>query len=154
MNASLLPEQTGPQPVKHLVARSLQSAARALGTRDPLPYLDKLIERTFHLPDDDYSYARNSLAPGAVPYEPSFSETEPGKLRFTIEPLGPNASPIARRDEATREMRRLVSPIFGRDALNWFDSRSEEWRGFGGLSWMNYGAWFGSALNENVELAR
>lgn len=149
MNVSTFPEQAGPRPVKHLVTRSLQSAARALGTRDPLPYLDHLIERTFYLPDDDTSYARNSLAPGAVPYEPSFSETEPGKLRFTIEPLGPNATPMARRDEATREMRRLVSPIFGRDALNWFDARSEEWRGFGGLSWMNYGAWFGSAFDED-----
>lgn len=149
MNVSTLPDQARARPVKHLVTRSLQSAARALGTRDPLPYLDGLIERTFYLPDDDTSYMHNSLAPGAVPYEPSFSETEPGTLRFTIEPLGPNASPIARRDEATREMRRLVSPIFGRDALKWFDSRSEEWRGFGGLSWMNYGAWFGSAFDED-----
>ena len=137
------------KPVTQLVKRSLQSAARALGTRDPMPYLDGLIERTFYLPDDDVSYGRNSLAPGAVPYEPSFSEAEPDKLRFTIEPLGPNASPLARRDEATREMRRLVSPIFGRDALKWFDSRSEEWRGFGGMSWMNYGAWFGSAFDED-----
>lgn len=149
MNVSTFPEQDGPRPVKHLVKRSLQSAARALGTRDPLPYLDNLIERTFYLPDDDYSYAQNSLAPGAVPYEPSFSESEPGKLRFTIEPLGPNATPMARRDEATSEMRRLVAPIFGRDALKWFDARSEEWRGFGGLSWMNYGAWFGSAFDED-----
>lgn len=149
MNVSTLPGQAGSRPVKHLVTRSLQSAARALGTRDPMPYLDNLIERAFYLPDDDYSYAHNSLAPGAVPYEPSFSETEPGKLRFTIEPLGPNASPMARRDEATREMRRLVAPIFGREALKWFDTRSEEWRGFGGLSWMNYGAWFGSAFDED-----
>ena len=150
MNAMLSPREPQPaQPVKHLVKRSLQSAAQALGTRDPLPLLENLIERTFYLPDDDTSYAHNSLAPGAVPYEPSFSEAEPGKLRFTIEPLGPNATPMARRDEATREMRRLVSPIFGREALKWFDSRSEEWRGFGGLSWMNYGAWFGSAFDED-----
>lgn len=148
MNVTPFPEQAA-RPMKQLVTRSLQSAARALGTRDPMPYLDGLIERTFSLPDDDYSYAHNSLAPGSVPYEPSFSETEPGKLRFTIEPLGPNATPMARRDEATREMRRLVAPIFGRDALKWFDSRSEEWRGFGGLSWMNYGAWFGSAFDED-----
>jgi hypothetical protein len=137
------------KPVSNLVKRSLRSAAQALGTRDPLPYLDGLIDRTFYLPDDDLSYTNNALTPGAVPYEPSFSEAEPGTLRFTIEPLGPNASPVARRDEATREMRRLISPIFGRDALRWFDSRSEEWRGFGGLSWMNYGAWFGSAFDED-----
>ena len=132
-----------------LVKRSLRSASRALGTRDPLPYLDGLIDRTFYGSDDDIGYARNALTPGAVPYEPSFSESEPDTLRFTIEPLGPHAPPVARRDEATREMRRLISPLFGRDALRWFDSRSEEWRGFGGLSWMNYGAWFGSAFDED-----
>lgn len=137
------------QPMKRLVERSLHSAAQALGTRDPLPYVGDLIERTFYLPDDDVSYARNALTPGAVPYEPSFSEAEPNLLRFTIEPLGPGASPVSRRDEATREMRRLVQPVFGRDALRWFDSRSEEWRGFGGLSWMNFGAWFGSAFDED-----
>ena len=51
---------------------------------------------------------RQRLTPGAVPFEPSFSEAEPNILRFTIEPLGPEASPVSRRDEATREMRRLI----------------------------------------------
>jgi hypothetical protein len=139
--------QTG--RMKDLVERSLRSASQSLGTRDPLPYVGGLIYRTFYGSDDDVAYARNALTPGAVPYEPSFSETEPDLLRFTIEPLGPSAPPVARRDEATREMRRLISPLFGRDALRWFDSRSEEWRGFGGLSWMNYGAWFGSAFDED-----
>lgn len=135
--------------MKDLVERSLRSASHALGTRDPLPYIGGLIDRTFYGSDNDVAYAQNALTPGAVPYEPSFSETEPNMLRFTIEPLGPNAPPVARRDEATREMRRLISPLFGRDALRWFDSRSEEWRGFGGSSWMNYGAWFGSAFDED-----
>jgi hypothetical protein len=137
------------KPVSNLVRQSLSMASQALGTRDPWPYVDDLMQRTFYLPDNDSSYGQNALAPGAVPYEPSFSESEPNILRFTIEPLGPNASPVSRRDEATREVRRLVSPLFGRDALRWFDSRSEEWRGFGGLSWMNYGAWFGSAFDED-----
>lgn len=144
-----MPSDTNAKPVANLVRRSLSQASQALGTRDPWPYVDDLMQRTFYLPDDDTSYARNALAPGAVPYEPSFSESEPNILRFTIQPLGPDASPVSRRDEATREIRRLVSPIFGRDALRWFDSRSEEWRGFGGLSWMNYGAWFGSAFDED-----
>jgi hypothetical protein len=131
------------------VVQSLHNASRALGVRDPVPYLDGLIQRSFSQPDDDVRYAYNRLAPGAVAYEPSFSETEPQALRFTIEPLGPDASPIARRDEATREMRRLISPTFGRDSLRWFDARSEAWRGFSGMGWMNYGAWFGSAFDED-----
>jgi hypothetical protein len=131
------------------VKQSLAQASHALGVRDPLPIMGPIIDRTFARPDDDLAYAQNALTPGAVPFEPSFSEAEPGMLRFTIEPLGPGASPIARRDEATREMRRLISPLFGRDALHWFDTRSEEWRGMNGLGWMSYGAWFGSAFDED-----
>ena len=141
-------DHSRPSMASH-VKQSLAQASRALGVRDPLPIMGPLIERTFYRPDDDVAYAHNQLTPGAVPFEPSFSETEPDTLRFTIEPLGPGASPVARRDEATREMRRLISPFFGRDALHWFDARSEEWRGFGGLGWMNYGAWFGSAFDED-----
>lgn len=139
----------GPTPMAEHVERSLQLASQALGVQSPLPYIDDLIRRSFAAPDDDTRYAHNHLAPGAVPFEPSFSETEPRVLRFTIEPMGPDASPLARRDEATREMRRLVAPVFGRDALRWFDARSEAWRGFSGLGWMNYGAWFGSAFDED-----
>lgn len=131
------------------VRHSLAMASRGLGTSDPLPYVGRIVDETFSLPEDDVSYARNSLAPGAVPYEPSFSESEPGTLRFTIQPLPPGAPPVARRDEATREMRRLIQPIFGNQALRWFDSRSEEWRGMSGLGWMSYGAWFGSAFDED-----
>jgi hypothetical protein len=137
------------RPMAAHVKQSLAHASHALGVRDPLPYMGSLIDRTFCRPDDDIGYADNRLAPGAVPFEPSFSEAEPNMLRFTIEPLGPGASPLARRDEATREMRRLVAPVFGREALRWFDERSEEWRGFGGLGWMSYGAWFGSAFDED-----
>lgn len=137
------------RPMAVHVLQTLAQASHALGVRDPRPLLGPMIQRTFARPEDDIAYADNRLTPGAVPFEPSFSEAEPDMLRFTIEPLGPGASPVARRDEATREMRRLVSPFFGRDALHWFDERSEEWRGFGGLGWMNYGAWFGSAFDED-----
>ncbi|RQP23039.1 hypothetical protein [Piscinibacter terrae] len=137
------------RPMATHVKQSLSHASQALGVRDPLPIMGSLIDRTFSRPDDDASYADNRLTPGAVPFEPSFSEAEPDTLRFTIEPLGPGASPVARRDEATREMRRLIAPLFGRDALHWFDSRSEEWRGMSGLGWMSYGAWFGSAFDED-----
>ncbi|MBO9645338.1 MAG: hypothetical protein J7603_19685 [Pseudacidovorax sp.] len=137
------------RPMAVHVNHMLAQASHALGVPDPRPLLGPILERTFSRPDNDIGYADNRLTPGAVPFEPSFSEAEPDTLRFTIEPLGPGASPVARRDEATREMRRLVSPFFGRDALHWFDERSEEWRGFGGLGWMNYGAWFGSAFDED-----
>jgi hypothetical protein len=131
------------------VKDSLRHASRALGVPDPLLVVGPIIERSFSRPEDDVSYARNRLTPGAVPFEPSFSEAEPGALRFTIEPLGPGALPVDRRDDATREMRRLIAPAFGRGALAWFDARSEEWRGMTGLGWLSYGAWFGSAFDED-----
>ncbi|NML44206.1 hypothetical protein HHL11_10630 [Ramlibacter sp. G-1-2-2] len=140
---------TSTTPMAEHVVQSLRNASQALGVRDPVGYLDGLIRRSFAEPDDDVRYAYNHLAPGAVAYEPSFSETEPQTLRFTIEPMGPDASPLTRRDEATREMRRLIGPVFGRDSLKWFDTRSEAWRGFSGMGWMNYGAWFGSAFDED-----
>jgi len=131
------------------VARSLTQASRALGVSDPVEYVGPILQRSFNRPETDTRYAYNALAPGAVPYEPSFSETEPRALRFTISPLEPDASAVARRDEATREMRRLINPVFGHEALRWFDERSEAWRGMSGMSWMNYGAWFGSAFDED-----
>lgn len=136
-------------PMATHVKQSLSRAAATLRVRDPVPVVRGLIDRTFSLPDDDTAYGDNALTPGAVPFEPSFSEQEPNILRFTIEPLGPLVSPVTRRDEATREMRRLIAPQFGSDALKWFDSRSEEWRGMNGLGWMSYGAWFGSSFDED-----
>ena len=44
---------------------------------DPRPLIGPIIERTFARPDNDIAYADNRLTPGAVPFEPSFSEAEP-----------------------------------------------------------------------------
>jgi hypothetical protein len=132
-----------------VVAQRLQTAARKLKTADPLEFIKPLLDRSFPLPRGAPQYAVNSLTPGAVPCEPSFSEQEPRLLRFTIMPLVTESSPIGRRNEATREMRRLVGPIFGHDALRWFDQRSEEWRGMASPSHLDYGAWFGTAYDED-----
>lgn len=136
-------------PMSLAIARRLQQAAQALGTVSPLPAVGGLIERTFPLPEGDRRYAENALAPGAAPFEPSYSELQPGVLRFTVAPLAPDASGVDRRDEATREMRRLVGDQYGRDALRWFDGRSEAWRGLGPVGRMNYGAFFGTAYDRD-----
>jgi hypothetical protein len=133
------------EPLAAKVGRRLLVAAQRLGTADPVAPIQGLITRTFSLPDGDPRYGDNALTPRAAPIEPSFSETQPGTLRFTIEPLGPEASGVDRRDEATREMRRLIAGYFGRDALHWFDRRSEAWRGFGSSGNLGYGAFFGTS---------
>jgi hypothetical protein len=54
-----------------------------------------------------------------------------------------------RRDDATREMRRLIGPLFGGDALHWFDQRSEEWRGLASSGRLDYGAFFGTSFDRD-----
>jgi hypothetical protein len=137
------------RPLAEKVESRLMSAARVLGTSNPVLPIKRLISKTFSLPEGDTRYGRNALTPMAAPFEPSFSELQPNVLRFTIEPLGPGASGLDRRDEATREMRRLVSEHFGREALHWFDRQSEAWRGFGSGSDLGYGAFFGTTSDRD-----
>jgi hypothetical protein len=137
------------RPLSESVAQRLSVAARVMNTADPTRVIRPLLDKTFSLPAGDPRYAANCLTPGAAPFEPSFSEAEPRLLRFTVEPLGPSAGPMDRRDEATREMRRLVRDFFGRDALHWFDESSEEWRETGSGSRLHYGAFFGSSYDQD-----
>ena len=137
------------QPLAAKVAARLRSAAMALGTSNPVPQVARLLNSTFSLPEGDQRYGDNALTPRAAPFEPSFSELQPNVLRFTIEPLGPEASGVDRRDESTREMRRLIAEHFGREALHWFDARSEAWRGFGSGSNLGYGAFFGTTSDRD-----
>jgi hypothetical protein len=138
------------EPMVAKVARRLQSAAHALGTADPFAPSRDLFMRTFQYPEGDPRYRDNALLPMAVPFEPSFSENQPRTVRFTIEPLPPDASSMDRRDESTREMRRLIGDFMGRDALHWFDAASEPFRGFAnGGGQLDYGAFFGSSFDRD-----
>ncbi len=136
-------------PMSVAITRRLRRASQKLGTVDPVPLIKPLLDQTFALPEGDGKYGANALTPGAAPFEPSYSETQPDVLRFTLEPLGPDASNVDRRDESTRQMRRLVREMFGHEALHWFDGRSEAWRGFGSGAKLTYGAFFGNAYDKD-----
>lgn len=129
--------------------RRLTMAARRLGTADPAEMIGGLIDRTFDLPIGDPRYGNNSLMPGSMPLEHSFSELQSNALRLDIEPLGPNATPLSRRQEAGREMRRLVHRSYGKRALDWFDRQSEAFRGGMIPGNARFGAWFGAAFDES-----
>src|SRR5262245_12693513 len=109
--------------------RRLTIASRRLGTANPTDVIGGLIDRSFDLPLGDPRYGHNELTPGHMPLEHSFSEMAGTALRLDMEPLGPQASPHARQQEASREMRRVVQSSLGEGALRWFDERSEQWRG-------------------------
>lgn len=134
-------------PMSEVVKDRVESAAHALGVASPVQYVGSLLDRSFHLPVGDEKYALNALMPGYAPAQPRFRVEDPHVLRLTIEPLGPESPAITRRNEATREVRRLVGPIFGREALRFFDDRSEEWRGTSSIARLDFGAWFGSAYD-------
>lgn len=138
------------EPLAEKVKHRLRNAASRLGTRNPVEPLGGILSRTFVYPEDHPSYRQNALAPMAAPFEPSFSEMQPDKLRFTIEPLPADASHSDRRDEATREMRRLIRDFVSREAVYWFDRASEPFRGFAACGGdMNYGAFFGSSFDRD-----
>jgi hypothetical protein len=129
--------------------RRLSLAARRLGTHDPTESIGGLIDRSFDLPLGDKRYGNNALMPGSMPLEHSFSEISANSLRFDLEPLGPTAAPSSRRQEASREMRRLASMYYGRTALQWFDQQSEPFRGTHIAGNARFGAWFGAAYDES-----
>ena len=142
-----MPFDPASEPVVAKVERRLRTAARSLGTADPYAPSRDLLVRTFGYPAD--AYRDNALMPMAAPFEPSFSESQPGNLRFTIEPLPPDAGPVDRRDESTREMRRLIRDFVGSEALHWFDRASEPFRGFANGGKLDYGAFFGSSYDRD-----
>src|SRR5262245_55227727 len=72
------------------VKGKLTRAATTLHVPNPVPVMNGMLDRTFSLPDDDAASAESALAPAAVPFQPSFCESEPTVLRFTTEPLGPH----------------------------------------------------------------
>jgi hypothetical protein len=131
-----------------VVKHRLRIASRRLGTCDPSETIAGLLDRSFDLPLGDPRYARNSLVPGSMPLEHSFSELAGNALRLDLEPLGPGASPASRQQEVSREMRRLVQASYGRPALRWFDERSEPWRGSGIHGNARFGAWFGAGFDD------
>ena len=142
--------QSQPESMVKRVERTLRSAAQSLGTADPFGPSRDLFMRTFQYPADDPRYGDNALMPRAAPLEPSFSELQPGKLRFTIEPLPPQAGAIDRRNASTHEMRRLIGNFMGRDALRWFDQASEPFRGgFASGDNLGFGAFFGSSYDRD-----
>lgn len=136
------------QPRAAQIARHrLQVAARRLGTQDPGAFIGGLLDRTFELPAGDPRYGNNSLIPGYLPLETSFSEISKDSLRLDMEPLGPLASPHGRIHEVSREARRLVAEQYGQAALRWFDERTEPFRGSRLHGGARFGAWFGAAFD-------
>jgi hypothetical protein len=80
--------------------------------------------------------------------EPQFSETAEN-LSFVMDTAGPGGTPSDRIETSTRAMSRVLGNHFGREALNWFTSRSEPATAKGAGRSANSGAWFATGLDRN-----
>lgn len=136
------------QNAAETVRHRMRVAARRLGTADPLPLVGELLDDAFRLPLGDPRYGNNALLPGSMPIELSFTETQPGALRFDMELGGPDVSPQTRRDTTSRGMRRVVHQALGQQALRWFDQRSEPFRTGNMDGNANFGAFFGASFDD------
>lgn len=134
-------------PASALAKQRLTMAARRLGTKNPAEAIGGFLDRSFSLPLGDPRYGDNELTPGHFPLEHSFSEVSSNSLRLDMEPLGPGAGAGARQSETSREVRRLVGQNFGRQAVRWFDERSEPWRRAAPRAGDRFGAWFGMGVD-------
>jgi hypothetical protein len=135
--------------VSDQVGKTLSHAAHRLGTANPMRLIGGAVQDAFSMSVGDDRYRHNSLSPGVPALEASFNETEPYGLRFTMEPLDPGASAAMKRAEASRQVRRWILPMFGRDALYWFDRVSEDFRGTSGGGGLRFGGWFGGSLDRD-----
>jgi hypothetical protein len=133
-------------PLSLSISDRLTTAACKLRTANPNKFIAGLIEDSFPYAGGDARYAK-VMALGSSPFEPKLRTAQGDSLAFSLEPLGPDAPSLDRRDLASREVRRLVRDNFGREALHWFDKSSESQRGIARNGGMNFGAFFGSSYD-------
>ena len=84
------------EPLVAKVERRLKSAAHALGTADPVRAVARPVHAHLPVPDGDPRYRDNALMPMAAPFEPSFSESQPGRAA-----LHDRAAAAGRRSAST-----------------------------------------------------
>ena len=124
----------------------LNHASRHLNTTSPAAVQDlsEILDASMYLPLGHPSYGDKGPR-----LEPHFSETAADSLSFIMDTGGPGGTPADRIETSTRAMSRLVGNHFGREALNWFRSRSEPVTGDGAARASNWGAWFGTGLDRH-----
>jgi len=120
--------------------------ARRLGVAYPAPLLGPLLKRTFGRPQGDPAYAMNTLAPGAVPLELSFSERDPAALRLDVEPFERLLSPMKRRAETVEVTAATLRSCFGAEAAESLTRATAPWM-VPGVHVQRFGAFYGAAFD-------
>ena len=123
---------------KHL----LFQASQRLGTADPNPDVRGYLDESLAIPMGEPSAERARLL------EPSFSETAPENLAFTVGG-NPHLSPADRVALSTGAMSHIVGSRFGRAAEHWLDQHTEQARSQAANRSASWGASFSGAFDRN-----
>jgi len=133
--------------MRHITAAAkareiLYQAARNLGSANPL-------EDVGHVLDQSLAFPLGERYHSSDPLRPSFSETTPENLSFTISADGKNVTPSDRIESATQAMSDIVRNRFGTPALRWLDDKVDGMKSGGYQRSASYGAQFGSSFDRN-----
>jgi hypothetical protein len=120
----------------------LYHAARNLGSANPLDDVGGVLDQSLAFPLGEGSTSSDPLSP-------SFSETAPENLSFTIGADGRNFTPSDRIMSATQAMSEIVGNRFGSQALRWLDDKVDGMKSGGYQRGASYGAQFGSSFDRN-----
>jgi len=120
----------------------LYHASRNLGSANPLEDVGDVLDQSLAFPLGERYHSGDPLAP-------SFSETTPENLSFTIGADGRNVTPTDRIASATEAMSGIVRNRFGTQALRWLEDKVDGMKSGGYQRGASYGAQFGSSFDRN-----
>jgi hypothetical protein len=123
----------------------LEAVARRLGAASPDRVLASVIDRTFVLPAGDGGYIANSLAPGALPIELSFVESEADCLRVDLEPCV-LLNPVERRRDTHACASQIVASEWGGPRRAAFEAAASR-VDFGSSDAPRFGAFLGATFD-------
>jgi len=125
------------------VARQLLfQASQRLGTADPNPDVRGYLDESLGIPVGE------PAAEGSRLLEPSFSETAPDSLAFTVGGH-PRLSPADRIALSTQAISNIVGSRFGKSAERWLDQHTELPRSSASNGSATWGASFSGAFDRN-----
>jgi hypothetical protein len=113
-----------------------------LGSANPLEDVGDVLDQSLAFPLGERYHAGDPLAP-------SFSETTPENLSFTIGADGRHVTPSDRIESSTQAMYKIVGNRFGPQALRWLDDKVDGMKSGGYQRGASYGAQFGSSFDRN-----
>lgn len=125
------------------IRSEVAAAARRFGVADPLSAGGGFFARTLERAAAHPECRSNSLQPGALPFEWSFSESEPDALRIEIEPLDPDLGPAERLRWSAAGVAAAVREIYGDARATEFEAAAQQCES---RSQLRFGAFVGVSV--------